>query len=394
MSAKYFRYHVSTKTSLELPDRYILHDLDLCFNYKKILEPGVRPTIKNILELTPETNEFIDSCDVKRPNSYRIDSHFSEGCYQIFNVTKYAVHSDICYTIKYRNRSHEFYYEALSNNVNDTRAVFRILVPKNSRVRMSENVRPVVYGHGFEYPYLSMTLATGFWFGSDKFENSFWSDYFMFKTFFLPAPYETKCRDYSQNICIHDCLTELTLKEFNEIPYSLMTDEPYDHVHINLSDPYKDKRSNDFYVYCARTLCYAKSCTFHFVSTFTFKFHSYHHNTSSFSVATLSSPDTYVHSVEALNVNEYVIFIMSCAGSWLGVSILGLNPVSWYQKRDQKRNSISCNTQVFDPFKKNVINLRKSMLEMERRQRTLVFKFRSLDQMNRVILEVLGREFL
>lgn len=394
MSAKYFWYHVATKTSLELPDRYILHDLDLCFNYRQLVGSETKLTIRNILSKTPDSNDLIDACKIKLPNSYRIEEYKKENCYKTFNVTKYVVHSDICYAVKYSNRSHEFHYEAITNSIDNSRTVFMILLPKSSILRIATTVRPVIYGHGIGHPYLSMTLATGFWFGDNGYENSFWSDYMMYRTIYLPHPYETQCRDYGQNDCIHNCLRRLSVSEFGEVPYSLMTEEPYDLIQVNLSDPYKDMTMRRFYMHCSKVECRSKSCSFSYIlisiiiSTYSFKFHSSTHNSTSFLVSSLSCPDTYVYSVPALLFNEYVIFVMSCAGSWLGVSMLGLNPITWYQKRYHRHSSLD-NTCLSIT---NMKQMRKSMFEIERQQKLFSSKMRSFDRLNKEVLQVLREE--
>lgn len=43
-------------------------------------------------------------------------------------------------------------------------------------------------------------------------------------------------------------------------------------------------------------------------------------------LTTPSTPDTIISAIPSFPLTEYLIYIMSCVGSWYGLSVIGLNP--------------------------------------------------------------------
>lgn len=53
-------------------------------------------------------------------------------------------------------------------------------------------------------------------------------------------------------------------------------------------------------------------------------------------------PDTIVDSEPAMDMSQYVLYLMSLAGSWFGISIVTLNPVKIF-KYFKKQNNLNGN---------------------------------------------------
>lgn len=49
-----------------------------------------------------------------------------------------------------------------------------------------------------------------------------------------------------------------------------------------------------------------------------------------------AAPSFHITHLPALQFNEYAIYVMSCIGAWLGVSVVQLNPCSLWAKGKRK----------------------------------------------------------
>ena len=47
-----------------------------------------------------------------------------------------------------------------------------------------------------------------------------------------------------------------------------------------------------------------------------------------FLLGTATAPDTLVESEESINVTNFVLYLMSLAGSWFGISVVTFNPIN------------------------------------------------------------------
>lgn len=340
-SISFFKFSVKTTVSIEQAEIIIFPDYTLCFRFQDLLNFGEdSPTIRQILDGTPTESDLISNCDVKRQSSYLTGSFDGAKCTGIFEIQKEIFREDVCYRLTYRNRSHIFHHHHLYTPQTHYNLLLRLYVgEKFAPTReTSAIVSPANDGKPYVSSGLSRRIRTNYGTASDRLYNDFYSAYSPYKLYHLPSPYETNCRSDAPeqgNECIAKCLLEITAQEHKLVPFNIFMSKKskYSHLkHVNVTENQKyEEIFSSHYMHCKNNVCHWKSCYRSFTTTSTTSsynaMHDKHKSSYIFSLATPSTPDTVIKSFPDFLLTEYVIYIMSCFGTWFGLSVIALNPL-------------------------------------------------------------------
>lgn len=290
-------------------------------------------TIANILQFTPSSDEALGACSVRHPNSYIINPESSKDCHKMFSIIKYVVLEYICY--KYR-------YVAVENQT------FSLLELANTPVSpgLMYEVNP---SDPFKKFRLAKFIATGYKvypykamgqtqlmdrFGRPDDDLGIYSlTYFTLITKRLPPPFVTMCYNYSdmdrqsQTDCHQRCVKKFTEESLNKIPFSSIETEAKNQSVLSYLDVTNEtiaqmlfKYYNDCDNYCRKKDCRERS-TFSRVLV-------QPKNYFLIRIGTPVEPSVTVSYKPIIQFPEYLTYLLSCFGTWFGLSVISLFQMS------------------------------------------------------------------
>lgn len=156
-------------------------------------------------------------------------------------------------------------------------------------------------------------------------------------TISLPPPYNTGCIDYtklgfqSMTECRHRCLINKSKDAFGKLPFSPIYTLPSDFKHISPTDLQNLTIMTSlihFKELCILA-CHEANCKESYTIT---KTTSKDHWESMVLIINIPrEPTMKIEHVPELKLVEFLVYIMSCFGTWFGLSILHLNPVHVFE---------------------------------------------------------------
>ena len=165
----------------------------------------------------------------------------------------------------------------------------------------------------------------------------------------LAPPYTTMCRNYSYINCLTECIQNNTLEKFNR--YSPMSFHDHGDNKI-ITSKYLDEDRSRVPVYldivhgcqhsCPWNQCeriVAITSTDEKLPWQSFRIYTILQNTASIEV----------NNVPKMYFIDYMTFVSSCFGTWLGISFLGLNPFKFSSKSFQSGTVSSAHDQEVLP---------------------------------------------
>ena len=358
-SVTFFSFKTTTRISLHVRDPVLIPDYAICVRYtdlmlddkfvdttEAVMAFATQHTIADFFADSPSTNDIIGSCMIRNPNSYTIREANKTVCYEHFEVTKYVFNELLCYELHYKNQSHVFKNLQIFRSLLFSGKLYLISLNRTSVFNRVAYLKTSSYYPGDWIQYQSLELAQDTW--TRRSEGSRFNYYVttfqMFVTINLEAPYETNCHDYStssQEMCVMNCLLDRSVKEVNAVPSQVIVSHPISLKHIDERNESLSKFVDRIVEECKSRYCSKRDCErTHTLST-TSKNMKLNAESFSFVVAGSNAPDTIIESGPFLILTDYVLFILSLAGSWFGVSVLGLNPFKLFDRFRPKNRNVS-----------------------------------------------------
>lgn len=380
----YFQFATATDILISLPDKIDIPDFSFCVRYTDVFDlksfepsasenPSEKPTdsndediralqkkvtIEDIFKYTPNVEELWIRCLSRKVRDYNVISTNSSECNTLFKIRKFYVQEYICYNFhqtKSENATYEFRNIAFS--LAFPGVFYGILLQNNGSFGKAEYCRAVIHStHGL--PTDSLSLSPGFYRKWDhekkqaKYNNFQVSYYQLFKKL-MRYPFQTNCRDYdseglsNQNDCVNSCMNVSTVKIFNKIPFSIFQAHPIPLQHINTGDLENDtfadllmKVEDDCFGQCQQLDC-DDSYT---LSQILKEEKANGGEGLSFMVNAPRQPSFTVSHRPLMPVTDYLVYVLSCFGTWFGLSVLSLNPFSW---KEQEKTRKVCRDESF-----------------------------------------------
>ena len=386
ISVSYFEYFVMTKIQLIVPEQVIINDYAICVRYTDLITGNDfidtpdfifgfmnNHTLQQLFDSVPQSEELIDSCNIHRADSFLVISLNRSECYEIFNVTRYIYREFLCYELHYKNDSEIFSHLQVSGSFLFAKTLYRIKFNDSTPLN---NVRLLIasaYFPGDWIQYASLQMTNDVW--TKRSANSTYNYYTtknqMFIVTLLEPPYETSCFHYgnsSKDMCVMNCLKRKSIQQFNAIPSQVvMIDSMYEMLDIKQIDE-RYVNVADIVDECKSMECTMTDCIQHFTSSYTDKDFSPQLDSSSFLLGMASTPDTVVSADPDIYLSEYILYLMSLAGSWFGFSMIALDPYELWMKF--KRRKIVPNSSDRDMVNRR-INYKLDAYKMEQRYQNM-----------------------
>lgn len=367
LGSRYFSYATSSLTSFVVPERILMPSSSLCIRYTDIVdyprlqrETGLSVyypapvnitrdilwdaksalTVSQIFNYSPPINEFFHSCKVRFPDDYRIETYTGNDCLNTFKMSKYYAQEYVCYRLDPRD-SLMMKYKISATALSDPNVLYNVRVNATAFARLA--VLKLVL-HDRPTPTHSFSLAPWYDVFFNPFSGIYSNDYITLtyiKMIFnlLPYPYDTNCRDYAseglQNAvnCIEQCLQENIILQFGKVPFSGIIDEPLNLKPISPYDIVNETRAKELdaiETFC-KGVCKKATCKLSY--SITRMVVTYDRAPTTVVVKVPPEPFVIIAYKPAVPLVEFITIVLSCFGTWFGVSILGLNPVTILRKR-------------------------------------------------------------
>lgn len=360
ISTKYFNYGVQTKTRLVLPEEFFIKDYAICVRYTDLilgndfidapefaLSTMSNNTLRHIFDSIPKPDDILDDCIIRNSGKFAVYASNHTSCGEIFMVTRFIYRENVCYELHYRNES-KFTSIRIARSYLFAKMVYYFTIRDSSPLNHVHLLSASAYYSGDWIQYVSLELTNDIWTQQSakaRF-NYFTTRYQYYEMRMLEPPYETKCYRYgnsSRDMCIMDCLKNRSIGKLDAIPVQIVIP---DDDRQSLDWKQLDERNasasiivNEIIQECKSIQCSMIDCDLRFTSSDTSKDLRPALNTSSFLLGMASTPDTIVIGDPDVAGSEYVLYLLSLAGSWFGFSIIALDPYEILQKfRYRKSN--------------------------------------------------------
>lgn len=355
ISVSYFKYAVQTKIQLIVPQEVKINDYTICVRYTDVITGNdfietpdfsinfmKNHTLQQIFDSVPQPEELIDECVIHDADSFVVFNLNRSECYEKFNVTRYIYREFVCYELHYKNDSEIFSHLQVSGSFIFAKILYQITLNESTPLNNVRLLTASAYFPGDWVQYASLEMANDISTrrSIDSTYNYYTTRNQMFEVTLLEPPYETNCFSYgnsSNDMCIMDCLKRESMKKFNAIPSQVvMIDSIYEMLDVKQIDE-RDVNVANIVDECEFTECMMIDCIQHFTSSHTEKDLKLQLDSSSFLLGMPLTPDSVVSGDPDIYLSEYVLYLMSLAGSWFGFSMIALDPYElWMRFKGRK----------------------------------------------------------
>ena len=359
ISSKYFKYEASTRLQVKQPDTLAPPSFTFCVKYLDVsnisnhstttignangLSYYRNVTLKQIFTFTPPSDKIITSCLLNYPGNYTVRKFFNQDCLKIFDISRYFTQGYICYTLtpsiggkfKFRQVSKMDAYEGVAFFIGFNLGYFNNCYAFKGIVHSSGTL-----------PVTSMQFSPQLVRPPPVVSNRYFLTYFQVYRKLLPAPYPDYCSENTPRYCYEECMISKTVRTWRHFPFSeIITDDNATEYNSGLPhltgfdmlDETFSRRYSEAEEKCSYR-CRHGECEYDFsVTQFT---SSYAGNKDfAFRIELPKYVSYYMSLIPSMYFIDYITMVMSCFGTWLGVSALNFNPMKiwrWLSNRDHQ----------------------------------------------------------
>ena len=352
-----------TAVTFEIPSDLQIPTLSVCFRYVDIIDmrrfAAIHPsldllnknltarseairatiTVKQIFDLAPNSSLFI-GCDIRFPGNYQMDQFHGTDCDSKFKIDLFYMQKYICYKFQLLSEGH-YRFDEIASSLNYAGMAYTIGL-NLSYFNGSDYILPMVHD-GSYFPSTSKMFATQIRrfvnLPHIRTRNLFHFSNTYVTNLKLPAPYATNCSKFTKvGYCFTLCLINESTKRFNKYPFSEIVGVSSRHDQnkriITTSDLENKTFSHELSEIeqsCGHT-CRSPYCndTLSITEILSFGFYK---DALWFRVDLTKELLFLVAYLPLMKINEYSIYVMSCLGTWLGISFLQLNPIPLIRKK-------------------------------------------------------------
>ncbi|KAI1286231.1 hypothetical protein HDE_11164 [Halotydeus destructor] len=327
--SEYIRYATVTRVSLRRPITTRPPSLVVCLTLVSFIPDYETKaiTVKAMYEATPKTDGLIDSCSVREQHSYKVKGLETKECEQFFDVIKYIKQRYVCYSFDLKDNVLDFMVHHVTNS---------LYSPRFYRVKLTAKFSGAAYfflhvsyhklrDHGksqsFTEQFRSLNQSG---YGDHNYVTL---TYKSFRSRKLSAPYDTKCRDYSQDPdfesssdCFEQCVRFKMVEALDELPFSIAI---YDEAELQLITRQQLKNETiSKTLDSAEELCIAKCASASCLSTeYTpVIISSAGHDRPYLDLYITNEPETAVAYLAKHTLVDVTVYVLSSLGFWFGFS--------------------------------------------------------------------------
>ncbi|KAI1279574.1 hypothetical protein HDE_14075 [Halotydeus destructor] len=296
-------------------------------------------TVKQIFDYTPSTGNLFPRCFIRYPGDFKVTKIDPEQCDEKIHVVKYITQAFMCYRLNivltgYMNRKYD--YAQVTRSLEYPGSIY------NVKLNITAGLMKMAL-HGWRSqplysimfcPYLSL-----------KFDGKVTNEMFSLtgssiKIVSLPPPYDTRCRDYSphyssQTKCEFACIRNLTMLKLDKTSYEIFEMEAtLEKKIVSVSDLYNEttaKTLTEISTACNEK-CRYSDCVNEFTLTRVMRSPVLDVRYNYIFVEMSREPSLQITFKAVMALLDFVIYILSSAGTWLGISVFTLNPARWLNR--------------------------------------------------------------
>ena len=366
ITSEYLKYEATSNVEMETTDRLPIPALSLCFRYVDILDIArlnrdssmtLSPpnytnrwsrqdsiaivqksiTLRQLFDYTPSSSQLFTDSFIRHPGQYEVKFLDEFETRSVFDVSKYFTQDYICYRIQVVSTKTVAYdYDRVLKSMNYPGAAYEIGL-NFSAISKATAILPVVHAAD-DLPYYSRFFATKISRFNQQMETPLFyltSEKISIRK--LKAPYPTDCDGQVSGIDdlperITGCLINQTLESFGKLPFTniiMESRQHLDHPILNSVDLLADKNMSTGLTtvedFCQRLLPKPECYVFMFYTSIVDK--STGKDTMSFRVNLPNRPEVKISFQPMTQFFDYVTYVLSCLGTWIGISIFDLNPI-------------------------------------------------------------------
>ena len=384
ISTFYFEYSTATDILIALPDQIDIPDFSLCLRYSDVIDTDAiqavnsinlnltedadtdadiqaiqrSVTINQIFEYTPNIDTLWARCLSRKIQDYEIIQTNGTECNEVFRVRKFYTQEYMCYNFHQIKSEHAQYrFKNIAFSLSYPRVFYGIVLKSNGTLSYADFSKAVIHdSRGL--PVDSVALTPGFYREWDKetqrgLFSKFQAIYYLLKKFLLPPPYVSNCRDYDgDNLsngknCADLCVNMSTVKLFNKVPFSTLQVYPIKLKHVNTEDIANETFSEiveEIVKNCSRA-CAQPDCKDSYTFSQILKEEGSEGNDTEleYMIEAPSRPSFIVTHRPLMPFADYLVYVLSCFGTWFGLSAMSLNPFSKKKNEIPKRGTLNQN---------------------------------------------------
>lgn len=365
LSTEYFAYKTQTRISIDFPEfieaphysycarvtevmdvqqTYERHDINLTASIAR-QQVFSQLKIGEIFNLSIAAPELISFCFFRSPGRMEISYMLQHPCSQAMGISRYFTQEFMCYKMGL-DGSYDFERVAQSAIVKGGAYEFNL---NRTLLTNAKNLLNIVHSAD-EYSvvynrYFAQLLALETDEHGNAVQNFFSFSYSVFNYHLLPFPYVTNCGLNNGKegwACRRDCLTSHCIRKLRKLPVNFLIDEKSNYLDFRLLDDYVlssnitlQNAYTQIYDMCSK-LCKKPQCHYQRFNT------DLQHegtlpgvNVIRVRVALPQYPSISVRHVPVYEINDYVLLIMSCMGTWFGVSMMDFNPLKLFRRESE-----------------------------------------------------------
>lgn len=344
ISLVYFAYETVTRVSETLITHLPVPNISLCIDYNELINYNienrkhttdkVRPTVKDIFNLTPNLTGKITSCAFRLPNQFTLLRYNSSACTSYFRAEKFLLNHFICYRISLNQPNHnpnEIYDYRVIYDSFDSRGTIFTLQLSNKGFLFNSVLFVSHYG---VFPYYSNKLSSQMARELDLSSklsrfNLFTVSFRLYDIKLLPKPYDTMCTasdDVYRVACYEVCM-EKELAVIDRVPFMNVKSEPVDMYQFNIQD-FRVKQYRQTLTRANKN-CYSKCNQSDCITNFSLTRIVREKGTPDKLVianAIPTEPSIFSVSSAKIELTEFIIYVSSALGIWFGFNVSFLIP--------------------------------------------------------------------
>ena len=367
ITSEYFKYQATSDVSMETPAIIPIPAISVCWRYFDILDinrlnrdlklsllppnyttlisrdvslSAIRAqiTVKQILDYTPTTDQLFTDSSVRYEHRYDVQHLDKTSTYENFRVLKYYTQDYICYRVGLKKNG-QYDYNRVKKTLEYSSMAFEIgfnltmFDPANSML-------PIVQ-LGPDLPHYSRLFAPKVWrYRKDNGRNRICLTSQRVNVRKLPAPYPTGCVDYGTldlPDLITRCLVKSTVEKFGKLPFTDIIPEDFEaDLNYLVIEPNvtEYQRLVEIEHQCEAGLrkpeCYAYWYMTSLVDM------SPGDESIRFRVNLPNRPEITIIFQPMAHFFDFLTYVLSCFGTWIGLSIIDLSPITLVSGHTQK----------------------------------------------------------
>lgn len=312
-----------------------------------IVRMKVNISLNNVFRLTPKHTDIMLRCGIFTTTGRHLRRNGHE-CNQLFNFSRYFMESLQCYMFE-RKEENLYDFQRIAREGEGVVYGFWL----NTTVFKNHTYFKVIM-HDKGLPFTSRYFA-GYIPGPHAVGGrglTYHFSYAIIEHKKLPPPYETNCvkeADWQPN-CHLKCAVESIEEQFNRLtsawPLSESNDHNFNYDLPLLYNTYKMKESqistyNSLLHNCSGK-CKRDPCEVQFSQT-SLQAHFESDQIEMWFQLPVTPTMKLAHSPFFV-MNDYIIYVMSCLGTWLGLSVIAMNPFKFLESYNSRQNNCNCNS--------------------------------------------------